>query len=218
MADYRGNMTEQIWDMTTSGFGPETIIDTTEGPVPIEWLSTTHHVVTKDHGPQPILSIDQHILRPLDGAYVPLVVVTPDIKISPAPTHPLVLPPHHNIFLDGPEIQLLFEIDAALCPCGHLVDGVQVKRMNSGTPVAFYSILTPAHEIISTNGLWAETLAAAPGCALVDIDTLSPDIFARLVLKDGAHELAYPGLNEWEGRLLARGHFTSKTWTLKDAA
>ncbi len=213
-----GTMSEQVWEMNTSGFGPETMIETTEGPVPIEWISTTHQVLTKDHGPQPILSIDQHILRPLDGAFVPLVIVTPDANIKPAPTHPLVLPPSHRIFLDGPDIELHFEMDAALCQCGFLVDGVQVKRMNSGQPVYKRQILTPAHEIINANGLWAETLAAAPGCSLVDLDTLSPDIFARLKLNNGAHELAHPCLDEWEGRLLARGHFTSKSWAIKDAA
>lgn len=211
-------MTEQIWDMTTSGFGPETIIETTEGPVPIEWLSTTHKVVTKDHGPQPVLSIDQHILRPLDGAFVPLVVITPDALTHPSPDHPLILPPQHHVLLDGPQVSLHFDMDAALCQCGYLVDGVSVKRMNSGKPVSFYSVLTPAHEVVCANGIWVETLSAAPGCPLVDLETLSPDIFARLVLKNGAHELAYPCLDETEGRLLARSHAARTRWSFRSAA
>ena len=211
-------MTEQLWDMKTSGLGPGTHVETTEGPVPIEWLSTTHRVVTRDNGPQPVLAVDKHILRPLDGAYVPLVTVAPDAIGDGEPDHPLILPPHHRLLLEGPDIALHFGTDAALCHVGHLVDGHAVKRVNAGDAVAFYSVLTPSHEVIRANCVWVESVMADVGCELVSLDTLSPAIFAQLNLQDGAHRPAHTCLADWEGRLLARHRNPARKWAFAQVA
>ncbi len=211
-------MVEQIWDMKTAGLGPGTNIETTEGPVPVDWLSTTHHVVTRDHGPQPVLAVEPHILRPLDGAYVPLVSVAPGTFADGTPDHRLILPPHHRLLLEGPEIALHFGKNAALCHAGHLVDGVSVSRINTGEPATFYSVLTPGHEIIRANGVWVETTLADSGSDLVSLDTLSPAIFAKLRLRNGAHELAHMGLSELEARMLARMRLAKQSWVFPAVA
>ncbi|WP_298293873.1 Hint domain-containing protein [uncultured Litoreibacter sp.] len=211
-------MAERIWDMKTTGLGPGTQVDTTEGPVPVEWLSTTHRVLTRDRGPQPVLEVGQHILRPLDGAYVPLVTILPDAFGDDAPNHPLTLPPHHQVLQTTADIALQFGTDAALCRSGHLVDGQNVRCHHSGEAVAFYSVLTPDHDVIRANGIWVETTFATPDSELVRLDTLSPGIFAQLRLHDGGHISAYPCLEEWEGRMLARQRSRRRPWAFAQVA
>ncbi len=197
-------MAEQLWDMTTTGFGPETLIETTEGPVPMEWLSRTHHLVTRDNGAQPIRAIEKHILSPMDGAYVPLVVIEQDGMGQTMPDHPLILPPQHQIFLQGPEISLHFGFDQCLCETGFLVGGMGIRPFNSGTPVALHTILTSRPEIIRTNGIWTETKA--------------PVFDDNLTAADKHHLSDYPCLIEWEGRLIARGNFNAAAWPAVAAA
>lgn len=211
-------MSEQLWDGKTTGFGPQTMIDTTEGPVPIEWLSTTHRVVTRDRGPQPILTIEQHVLQSLDGDYLPLVEVAADAFQGVGPDYPLLLPPHHRILLEGSDIELHFGMGAALCHAAHLLDGTRITRRNVTGTASFYSLLLPRHEVVRANGIWVETEEVAQGSAHVSLGALSPDIFAKLQLENGAHRCAHPCLEAWEGRLLARHHANSAPLRLPNVA
>lgn len=211
-------MSELLGNGTSTGFGPQTVIQTTEGPIPVEWLSTTHHVITRDHGPQPILSIDLLVLRALDGDYLPLIEIAAEAFQSNIPDHPLLLPPHHRILLEGEDIELHFGMDAALCHCADLLDGGRVTRRNIAREMALYGVLLPNHEVINANGLWVETTKIEADSAHVSLDTLNPNIFAKLRLKDGAHQLAHPCLEAWEGRLLARNHASTMPLQLTDVA
>lgn len=211
-------MTDHVWDGKTTGFGPQTVIETTEGPVPIEWLSTTHRVVTRDHGPQPILAIEHHVLRALDGDYLPLMEVAAGAFAEGAPDHTLVLPPHHRVLLEGSDIELHFGMPVALCHCADLLDGVRVKCRNMTGAVPFYTLLMAGHEVVKANGIWVETMEIEQNSSQVSLEDLTPDIFAKLRLEGGAHRLAHPCLEPWEGRLLARSHARNEPLWVMDVA
>ena len=49
-----------------TGFGPGTMIMTRDGEIAVEWLDTSHHVLTRDNGFQPILWIGRRTLSQTD--------------------------------------------------------------------------------------------------------------------------------------------------------
>ncbi|MEM9584690.1 MAG: Hint domain-containing protein [Pseudomonadota bacterium] len=208
-------MSEEIWDMTTTGYGPSTVIDTTEGPVPVEWLSRTHRVITRDDGAQPVLSIEKHILHPEGGAYVPLVALDPPDGTE---EYPLILPPSHQVFVDGPEVSLNFGFKAGLCQSGFLVGARGIHRFNSGASVAFYTVLTPAHSVLRANGHWVETFQISNACPRPGAEPLPPQVLNQLTLVNGAHVPPYPCLSAWEGRLVARAQLADKPRRFASAA
>lgn len=179
-------------------FGPGTLISTTDGDLPIEWLCPGDRVITRDQGAQPLRWIGQYQLSAQQLAGDPTlrpVQIGADRFGPGAPSHPLTLSPQHRVFVSGPEIQYFFGQECAFATAKHLADQSDVQKNGAG--ITYYHLLFDRHHVIRSNGLWTESLFANRAQNHVGraSGTLPPP--------DIQHDkTAYPCLAGWEAKLL----------------
>lgn len=144
-----------------SGIGPGTMILTTDGEMPVEWLAPGDRVITRDHGAQPVLFVSRTRDLPGGGG------VPQPFMFRPGDTGPngeiadkLRVAPGHRGLLQRPELELNFGTDEAL------VRFADVSRRTVGRPdpsmgnLQYHHIIMEQHEIISAGSLWIETTDA----------------------------------------------------------
>ena len=144
-----------------SGIGPGTMILTTEGEMPIEWLAPGDKLITRDHGAQPILHIARTRELPWGGA-VPMPFLLRPGEQGPQgeAMDKLRVAPGHRGLLQRPEVELNFGTDEALARFA------DVSRRTSGRPdpsmgnLQYHHIIMERHEIISAGSFWIETADA----------------------------------------------------------
>ncbi len=143
-----------------------TLIDTPDGPTPIERLQVGQRVIVRGGLPQPILWIGQ---REIGHASVQsLTDVLPlELKFKELGSN-LIVPPQHAIYVD---------FDSG----GMLVRAVQLLRlrrlgarqMRGLRSVCYYHLLLPRHHLIRANGIWSESLyPGARACAAFSKDQI----------------------------------------------
>ncbi len=175
-------------------FGPDTMITTEDGEVPVRWLRPGDKVRTRDHGVQPIRWVGR--FRVLIAEMDARPDLAPYELHSPSGRN-LIVSPQHRVFLSGAQLERYFGVEEALCPAKFL--GGARRYQPQGVEFSYYHFLCDHHEIVQANGIWVETLLAGdqtelmmtrPGAALPDL--AQPQIAARYCLKS------------WEARLLAQ--------------
>lgn len=144
-------------------FAAGTLIETPEGPKPIETLCVGDLVLTFDHGPQPIVWSRQ--------SAQPLGTVDPDEKpvliranaLGPRRPHrDLVVSPQHRIFVGGSEqLQHLFGRDS-LVPAKALTGLPRIRFMAGKRQVTWVHIACQQHEILLSEGALVESLLLGP--------------------------------------------------------
>jgi len=183
------------------GYGPGAQVMTDIGEVPVEWLATGDRVLTRDHGPQPVLWIgrarfDAEALarRP---AFAPREIGAGALGFD-RPRHPTVLAPRSRVLLTGWEVALHAGADEALAEIGDLVDGAVVTQPPVSTGFAYTYLLLPAHEVVQVNGLWAETLLLDPASRAALAGFLPERLAAAPDLGAGHAQSARLCLAGWE--------------------
>ena len=144
-----------------AAFGPGTLISTTEGDLPVEWLASGDKVITRDHGAQPLRWIGYWRLSAQQLAATPAlrpVLIEPNSFGPGAPDHPLALSRGQRIFVDGPEVQYYFGVDTALAAAEHMTD--VDAGFDAAQDFTYFHLLFDAHQVIRANGLWTESLFA----------------------------------------------------------
>jgi len=194
---------------TTSGvmvcFLRGTLIETPDGPVPVERLRVGDSVLTAQGKIAPIRFCSSRRLTFTDLALRPDLrpVCIPANHFGPGrPFSDLWLSPQHCILFSGWEAELLFEDDNVLVPAKFLA-------ATSGFPqdgVEYFHVLLDRHDIIVSNGL--ETESMFPG----DMALASLGNCDRTKLKLAVHEIescgwrfektAYRTLRRHEGAVL----------------
>lgn len=173
-----------------------TLIDTPEGPHPVESLCPGDRVLTRDSGAQPVRWIG---MREVDGsgAFAP-VRFAPELL---GRDEALLVSPQHRMLLSGWEVDLWFGAPEVLAPALHLVDGHLVTRAPCPR-VTYLHLMFDRHEIVSAGGMLSESfhpggaILAADGAIRAELAALFPDAArvlghsrtARRVLR--AHEAA----------------------------
>lgn len=153
-------------NVTTNGvtipcFARGTMIDTPRGAVPIETLSIGDHVITRDHGAQPLRWIGSKALgvttlrlhdnlRPIRISAGALGVGTPSID--------LIVSPQHRILIRSRIAQRMFGAPEVLVAAKQLLElpGVEIAR--DLVEVEYFHILFERHEVVIANGAEAESL------------------------------------------------------------
>ncbi|MCP3971660.1 MAG: Hint domain-containing protein [Rhodobacteraceae bacterium] len=184
-------------------FGPGTLISTTEGDLPVEWLAEGDRVITRDHGAQSLRWIGRYRLSAAQMAANPAlrpVLIEMNALGPGAPEYPLVVSPQHRIFVDGPEVEYYFGDRAVLAAAKHLTD-----RRAGYCPendFVFYHLLFDDHHVIRANWMWAESLLATDRPR--QISRAAGVVHPAHIRHDRA---AYRCLVGWEARFLrqARG-------------
>lgn len=167
-------------------FGPETMIQTQDGEIPVEWLETSDMVLTRDNGFQPIIWICRSRLLPsyfLRNPDTRPVCLPAGSLGSGCPTHDLQVTGTSGVLLSGTGAETLYDADEKLAPAHAWLD---VGRAHQIAPKMTYTvthIMCARHEIIVAQGAWVETMCP------------DPEALARLPSKDLARIVTVLGEN-----------------------
>jgi len=189
MLDADGRTDTQDVTITINGavcFASGTLIDTDEGPIPIESLKSGQRIITADHGSQPLRWIgsitfsagqlrDQEKLCP--------ILIEAGALGPGCPSRALSVSRQHRMLVRSAAAQDASRSGEALIPAIQLVGlpGITVERDRAG--ITYYHLLFDAHEVVFGNGapsesllLGPQALRSLPAQSLAEIATLFPEI------------------------------------------
>ncbi len=186
---------------TLPGFGPGTLISTTDGDLPVEWLAAGDRVLTRDDGAQPLRWIGrsavpasrQRMLPHLRPVTVPAGYLAPD-----APNHPLTVSPRHRVLVQSPDVAYYFGTEEAFAAVTHLLP---VPRAEECADIVYHHLLFDRHQVIRANGVWTESLFAHEHSARLPA-TIRHAQTARRCL--AGWEVQFLRLNQDETRVVRR--------------
>lgn len=141
-------------------FARGTLIDTPHGPQPIERLEAGDEVLTRDGG---IQLIDRTNLMRISGLELFLkphlrpVCIQAGALVWGLPGKDLMVTQRHRLLLNDWRAGYLFGEDEILVPSKSLLNGRNVTIECPETGIDYFQIGLDQQELISANGLWAET-------------------------------------------------------------
>lgn len=151
-----------------SGLGPGTILMTSEGEMPVEWLAPGDKVLTRDRGAQPVIWIKRMRANAPGAAPLPapLVLFPGDCGRAATPWEKLRLCPGHRVLLRLPEVELNFAEKEVLASVSDLSRRGAPRLDPDMGPLVYHHIVMPRHELILAGGLWVESTDAAMAAQL----------------------------------------------------
>ena len=136
------------------------LIDTTNGPVPVETLEVGDLVETLDHGPQPIRWIGRRrfpaAVLQREAGFRP-ILVRKDAFGPGQPGADIRLSPQHRVLVQGWRAELMTGEAEVLVPVKKLVNDTSIRVCGVGTDVTYVHILFDGHEIVTCDGLLTES-------------------------------------------------------------
>ena len=139
-------------DLGPTCFVAGTLIDTPDGPRPIEQIKVGDLVMTMDDGPQPVLWHQINHMSALDGnAPIRIMAGSLDNSVD------IYVSPQHRVLLQGWRAELFFGEDEVFVPAKHLVNGDTILVEPRRT-VSYHHLLLETHQVLLTSGLKSESL------------------------------------------------------------
>ncbi|WBU53907.1 Hint domain-containing protein [Paracoccus sp. SCSIO 75233] len=165
-----------------------TLIETDDGPKPIETLKTGDLVLTRDSGLKPIrwigstaLSADRLEKEP---QFCPIRIAA-DALAPGYPAEDLHVSPQHRILLRSAVAQRMFGEDEILAAAKQLLEMDGIEQIGDAGGVEYFHFLFDQHEIVYSNGAETESLftgtqalKAIPAEAQAEIFALFPELRA----------------------------------------
>ena len=154
---------EQVVPCFTAG----TLIDTPDGPRPVESLRPGDLVLTLDDGPQPLRWVGQRRLGLADLMADPglqPVEIAAGALGPGLPERSVQVSPQHRVLFGGAECELYFGADEVLVPAIQLVTQPGITQRLQ--PVTYVHIMFDRHQIVQTHGMWSESFQ--PGVRVLD--------------------------------------------------
>lgn len=135
-----------------------TWIETSDGRKTVESLKLGDLIQTRDAGVQPVLGLRKVV--------IPVSRLKDDPALRPVrvpgalfgTTGPLTISPNHCILVVSGLAELLFGEAEVLIPAKHFVGRGAVEVTLTGKPVVYYHLLLADHQIVTSNGVWTESL------------------------------------------------------------
>lgn len=127
------------------------LIDTPNGPMPIETLTSGDQVLTLDNGTQTIRWIGSRTV-PAHAGFAPVRFEVGAI----GNTEPVEVSPQHRMLVSGWQADLMFGETEVLAPAIHLVNDHTITRKYQDN-VTYHHILFDEHQIIRTHGVYSES-------------------------------------------------------------
>lgn len=140
----------EAWDYVTC-FVRGTLIETADGPVPVEDLKSGDLVRTKDRGFQPLRWVG-HRTVPASGDFAPILIR----KGALGNTEDLRVSPQHRMLLSGWRAEMYFGVPEALAAAKHLVNDETILQQQGGE-VEYYHIMFDQHELVYAAGIESES-------------------------------------------------------------
>ncbi len=151
-------------------FAAGTRLATPDGPVAVERLAVGDLVLTRDHGAQAVRWIGCRRIGPAAFAaargeaparFAP-VRIEADAFGPGRPARPLRVSPQHRLAFGGWEAELHFGAAEVLVAARHLVGRPGVSQEAGDAPVTYWHVMFDRHEIVSAEGMPAESFRAGP--------------------------------------------------------
>lgn len=205
------NGAHTLTGVSTSGppvlicFATGTLVETPQGPRPVESLEPGEAVLTAEGDALPVLWRGDRRVGLFEALRCPSsrAVVIPAGALGPGcPSRCLRLSPSHRVVFGGWQSELLFGEDKVLVPAEHLLGHAGIYREAPGAETGFHHILLGEHAMVLAEGVESESLQ--PGDRLLLGG--EPDQLDALlaVLPEGAMDRPdrYRSLKHWESEAL----------------
>ena len=165
-----------IGNLQTTGsvvicFANGTLIDTPDGPRPVETLAPGM-IVSTDAGPLPLRWVGQRKITAED------MLREPDLRpveiatgaLGPnVPSKPVRLSANHRVLLDGWKVELAVGEARVLCAAKHLIGRRNVHRVLPKDGVTYFHLMFDSHRLVTASGLFSESFEPGPvGMATLD--------------------------------------------------
>ncbi len=145
---------------TVACFTIGALILTPRGEIPIEALHTGDHVITRDHGAQPIRWIGTTTVAAL-GDLAPIRFAENALGAHAT----FEVSPQHRMLLSGWRCELASGAQEALAPAKHLINDTTIRQVQRDT-VTYVHLAFDRHEVICADGAWSESFH--PGAMALD--------------------------------------------------
>ncbi|WP_084863573.1 Hint domain-containing protein [Salibaculum halophilum] len=191
-------------------FTPGTLIETPDGPRPVETLSAGDMVLTVDNGPQRLTWAGQTHVPSLRLALHPQlrpVLIRAHALGRGRPARDMQVSPQHRILVDGWRAEMLFAEPEVLVAAAHLVNESTILRCPEVREVTYIHLQCAAHEVLISDGLPTESFNPGP-VVLRQMDRAARDELQALfpdhdLLDRAPFAAARPMLRRAEAALLA---------------
>lgn len=185
-ADSAGIYTDQSTTGTTVCFASGTLIETPDGPCPVQKIRPGDRVTLHGGGAAEVIWCGAwHLNRA--GRSAP-VEIAPGALGDGLPRRRLALSPQHRVLIRSRVAARMFDSAEVLVAARHLVGLPGIALGAAGRPITYWHIACAAHEVILAEGAPCETLLPGPEA----LKSLPPEARDRLALA-GA-ELGLPSL------------------------
>lgn len=141
-----------------------TMIDTQDGPKPIEDIAIGDRVKTKDNGFQTIKWCANRVLSETDLKQQPHlrpIRIRAGALGDNLPAQDLVVSPQHRMLVSGPECELFIGESEVLVPAKALLNDHSITLDYDATRVEYFHFMCDHHEVVYANG--AESESFHPG-------------------------------------------------------
>ncbi|HEY6919584.1 MAG TPA: Hint domain-containing protein, partial [Tabrizicola sp.] len=149
-------------------FASGTLVDTPDGPRPVESIRPGDLVLTLDDGPQPVRWCGQRRLGLADLLADPSlhpVEIAAGALREGVPECAVRVSPQHRVMFAGAECELFFGAEEVLVPAIQMV-GRRPGIRQQLSPVVYVHLMFDRHQILSTHGMWSESFQ--PGDRVLD--------------------------------------------------
>lgn len=182
-------------------FADGTLIETPFGPRPIESLEPGDLVLTRDHGPQPLVWIGSRTVSGLKE-HAPIEFAPGSIGNDVA----LRVSPQHRMLVDDFRAAIYFGEDEVIVAADFLVNDATITRKPTPS-VTYYHLLLAQHELVMAAGAWSESYHpgsySLPGLEETARNRLYALFPALVAAPDSYGDAARPSVKRHSARLLA---------------
>ena len=208
------------YDPVIDCFATGSLIDTPQGPRPVETLRAGDLVQTRDQGPQPLVWTGH---TQVDAAQLDLLPNLRPIRIAAGalapslPARDLILSPQHRVLVRSAIVRRMFDESEILVAAKHLIGlpGIEVEKPSQG--IGYHHILFDSHQVVRSEGAWTESLYLGPQAlkglgpaGRREVFALFPELADKDFRARGARRLLTGG----EGRQLAYRHGKNRKYIL----
>jgi len=184
-----------------------TLIETADGPLPVEAICPGTRVLTRDAGLQPVLWAGSvEIANPGQNTVSRLwpVEIAPDTFGRNQPSRPLYVSRQHRLLCTGAKVQLHFAEDEVLAPAAGLANGSSIQTQRPAGPLGYHHLLFARHQVIRAENCWSESLLPGDMALAALAPEARQDIAAALGTSGADMQAARPCLSMLEAGVIGQ--------------
>lgn len=144
-------------------YAPGTLIETPNGPRPVEGLRVGDLVLTRDRGPRAVRWVRNGEM-PLDPAHTAArpVLIRKDALGRDLPNRDMIVSPQHRILVGGAGQLQQFFAGEAFAPAKALVGLARICPLSARHKIMWHHFACDRHKIVTANGCQSESLLLGP--------------------------------------------------------